>query len=453
MKVALVRPRYHTHLITPPIGIGYLASYLRTNGHNVILVDGLNKNIDNKQIESLVRDCDIIGITAQSDFFDKVIEIASILKKTDKVVVLGGPHPTFLPKESFRDTQADFIVSGEGELTMLELLNCIENKGDLYDIKGLYINGALDNFKERPLIENLDKLPFPAWDLLDPRYYKRAPHGGLVKNFPIAPMMSSRGCPYNCSFCSIGNFWKRRVRSRSSLSVADEIEMLTKDFGVKEIHFEDANIAHERKHIVGIAEEIIRRNIKISWATPNGVRADDLDEELIVLMKKSGCYALAFGIESASQHVLDKTEKHMDLGIVEKAIRMANKHNIITQGFFIFGLPGETEESALETIRFAKRLPLDKAQFLLLDIIPGTTLWHEHKDELVNRKLWQKRSFQELSWVPPTMSTSFLRDIQAKAFRSFFLRPDKLMFILRLMKPEQIRYIIRRVMDFKVFKK
>ena len=448
MKVALVRPNYQTYLITPPLGLGYISSYLKKEGHEVIIVDGLNRNLTNSEIVKLVRDCQIVGINILTDYYLQAKDLARRLKAEGKIVVLGGVHPSVMPKESIEECNADFIVVGEGEETMDELVKAIENKKSTKHIKGLYSRNNFSNFKPREPIQNLDSLPFPDWKSIDPRKYQKAPHGAIVKNFPVGPITSTRGCPYECTFCASPKFWCRKLRYRSPENVVDEIEYLIKHFGVKEIHFEDDNLTLNRGHIESICKLILKRNINIPWATPNGIRADKVDEPLLRLMKKAGCYFVVFGVESGNQEILNTIKKHETLKDVERAVRLANKIGFITQGFFIFGLPGETEETIKKTIEFAKSIPLDRAQFLLFDLLPGSELWFQHKDEV--KRDYSKRCFRDSIWIPDTITEEKLKYWQSRAFREFFFRPRQIISFIRYFKISQFKHVFNRLRAFRI---
>jgi len=444
LKIILTRPDYHTHLITPPLNLGYLSSYLKKAGHEVRIIDGLNLSLSNNELARRSAGADLVGIYALSDFYPQVKNLTQKLRKNNLRVVLGGPHASCLPEATLRDTGADFVIIGEGEETLLELADTLKNSASVTGIRGLATLGG--NITKREFIADLDTLPFPDWRQIDPRKCKKAPHGAVVKNFPVAPVITSRGCPFACKFCASPNLWARKIRFRSAENVVDEIEYLIHDFGVKEIHFEDDNLTLKKEHIERICNLILKKKIKISWATPNGVRADTLDSGLVRLMKKSGCYFLVFGIESGSQKILDNIRKETDLAAIERAAGIARSEGIITQGFFIFGLPGETEATIKETINFAKRIPLDRAQFLLLDVLPGSQLWSElHGEEIAD---WSRRSYQQVTWVPPTISRQALEDAPSRAFRSFFFRPRQFFGVVRFIKPGQIAFIIRRLLDF-----
>ena len=447
LKIALVRPNYHSHLITPPLGLGYLASYLKSKGYNPVIIDGLNLGYSIEKIVEACQGMDIVGINCLSDYFSEVIDLSRALKRKGLTLIIGGPHASSLPELTLEETHADYVVVGEGEEALFQLMESIERNESTENLQGIMTKDS-KRIAQRPLIENLDGLPYPDWEQIDPRSYKRAPHGGLVKSFPIAPIISSRGCTFECTFCASSRLWHRKIRFRSPENVVDEIEFLVKRFKVKEIHFEDDNLTLKRQHIEDICKSILRRNLRINWATPNGIRVDTLDLELLKLMKKSGCYSIAFGIESGNQKILNNIKKHTSLETVIKAVKLAKKIGIITQGFFIFGLPGETEETIHETIDFAKRLPLDKAQFLILDVLPGSGLW----DEIMRGRPaeWAHRSYQEATWVPEGIDRAVLNRAPGYAFRTFFLRPRQIFFLLRYFRFSQIPFIIRRIVDFNI---
>ena len=447
MKIVLARPNYHTHLITPPLGLGYLSSYLKKFGHDVLIIDGLNLSLNNKEIARMSAGAGLAGVQILSDFYLEGADLIKKLKQAGLRVVAGGAHASSLPQQTLKETGADYAVIGEGEETLSELVKALEDGRPIRDIDGLLSAGS-DSFKRRAFIQDLDSLPFPDWHQINPRKCKRAPHGAVIKNFPVAPVTTSRGCPYSCKFCASPMLWNKTIRFRSAENVVEEIEYLVKDFGVREIHFEDDNLTLKREHIERICGLILHRKLKISWATPNGVRADTLTPDLVRLMRTSGCYFIVFGIESGNQEILNNINKKTDLAAIERAVRISHAEGLITQGFFIFGLPGETEKTISETIDFAKRIPLDRAQFLMLDVMPGTQLW----DELNGATSvdWSRRSYQQVTWVPPTVSRDVLEKAPARAFRSFFLRPRQCFQFLRFIKPYQIPFLFQRLKDFRI---
>jgi len=447
MKITLVRPNHHSHLIQPALALSYLTAFLKQNGHHTLPIDALNLDLTNEDLCHRCVGAGLVGISVLSDYYPQTVDLSRQLKRKGLRVVLGGPHVAIIPQQSMEESEADFAVVGEGEAALLELIQDLEGGGDGEGIPGV-LTRRTPQTSVRPQIKDLDTLPFPDWDLMCPNTYPQAPHGGVAKNFPIAPMTSSRGCPHACSFCSSPALWQRRIRFRSPENVVDEIQYMVRRFGVREVHFEDDNMTMRREHAAGIAEGILRRGIKISWATPNGIRADRVDRELLSLMQRSGLYSVAFGIESADPEVLRRCGKKTNIEKMEQAINIASDLGIITQGFFIFGLPGETEESIERTIRFATRSKLDKAQFLLLDVMPGTRIWDEFEEK---PDLSSYQSYHDLTWCPEGLDPEVLRKTPSRAFKTFFFsRPRRILKMLSMIRPQQLRFVLRRMSDFRI---
>jgi anaerobic magnesium-protoporphyrin IX monomethyl ester cyclase len=454
MHLVLVRPSYSTHLITPPLGLGYLASYLQQRGHQATILDGLilGTSAVLKKITEIKPD--LVGISCLTSFLHQTVELTKILKERGYPVVLGGPHPSALPRETLESSGADWVVIGEGELALAALADHFGHSGSgeqIPAIEGLYSLG--DFQRGRPLsyaqrVENLDELPFPDWQQIHPRRYPLAPHGALVRHYPIGIITTSRGCPCECSFCASPGFYQRRIRFRSPENVLKEMEYLIEVLKVKEIHFEDDNLTLQRERLEKICQGILSRQWKIPWACPNGVRADRVTPELLQLMVRSGNYCLAFGIESADPQVLKNVRKGETLEQIEQALRWAQAAGIITQGFFIFGLPGETVQSIDRTIKWALEAPLDRAQFLILDILPGCQLWSELAGKFVPN--FAKKSYKAAEWAPPGLTAQDLTLAQQRAFRRFYLRPRQLGHILRHFKWRQFLAVCHRLIDFPI---
>jgi radical SAM superfamily enzyme YgiQ (UPF0313 family) len=452
MKIVLVRPNYKSHIITPPIGLGYLASFLSKHGIEARIIDGLRDNAWPEELAGRIvrEDADAVGITCLTAFYNETVDLSLRLKRAGQRVVIGGVHPTFLPHRTLKDSGCDYVIAGEGELALLALaragfVNC--------GIPGVYSLGDLPEgetaFRKAEIVQNLDDLPFPDWEQLDPRTYPKAPHGAIVKNYPIGVVTTTRGCPYACTFCASPQFCDRTIRFRTPANVIEEIKHLVDTFGVREIHFEDDNLTLKREHVESLCRLILESGLHMSWACPNGVRADRIDEPLLRLMKRSGCYYLAFGIESANQGILDNIRKRERIEDIERAIEMAAGAGIACQGFFIFGLPGETAATIEESIRFAKRSKLARAQFLILDVLPGSELWSTLKGQFEPN--WAKNSYKEPEWIPQGLTKEYLLKSQSRAFREFYLKsPRRLLSLACHVRPGQLKYLLRRLLDYRI---
>lgn len=451
MKIVLVRPSYKSHIITPPLGIGYLASSLKKHGINAKIIDGLRNNLDHETLlkKIISEKPDAVGITCLTSFYNEVVALSKALKTKGYKVIIGGVHPTFLPLETITDSGADYVVCGEGEIALVELA---KNKFVNKNIQGVYSKKDLENGKpllKAAAIKNLDELPFPDWKQLDPNTYPKAPHGAFVKNFPIGIIMTTRGCPYQCTFCASRKFYDVGIRYRTPENVIEEIKYLVKNFGIKEVHFEDDNLTLKRDHVEKICNLILENNLKISWACPNGIRADKVDEELIRLMKRSGCYFFAFGIESANPKILKNIKKLETISVIKRSIEIADKVGIECQGFFIFGLPGETIKTINESIEFAKNSKLSRAHFMILDVLPGSELWSSLSGKF--KPDWGKDSYREPEWIPKGLTKKILMDAQSRAIREFYFRPATLFRILRSIKPRQLKFLMQRFTAYRIY--
>lgn len=448
MKIILVQPKFNTHLITPPLGLGYLASSLIQDGHSVQLLDCVSRDID---VIKIIRDTspDFIGITILSISYNSAITLIKEIKEYSKAkIVIGGSHVSALPEQSLKDSGSDFAIIGEGENTFRELCSNLNYKS----IRGLafWCDKNIVINQPRDLIKDIDSIPFPAWDIIEPNSYPPTPHGAFYKYFPIAPITTTRGCPYDCIFCASKCTWRQKLRVRSAKNVVDEIEYLHKTFGIREFHFEDDNFTFSKKHAMDVCNEILNRKLDIAWACPNGVRIDKLDLELITLMKKSGCYQLSFGIESGSQKIIDSINKHMDLKIVPEIIKMIKDSGIGTCGFFMVGLPEDTKETIEQTIDFSISVPFDTAQFSRFIPLPGTKPFDDwYKDNfdwnMINH-VGHKSTYQTHN-----LTSEEITALQKKAFRKFYFRPKTIFKVMINMKPIQYYWFLKRIADYKLW--
>jgi len=396
------------HFASFPLGIGYLAAVLERDGHQVDILDCVvehqtpRKNEDGtchvglswQEIERLIRKSapDILGIScAYSVDINNARRIAAIGKKIAPVpVIIGGAHPSALPRETLEDDNIDYVVIGEGEKTLSLLLLCMERHQLPVEIDGLgyKTNGNIIINPKRSFITQLDELPFPARHLFSMGKYTftKKIHGFQYRRAPFATMITSRGCPNNCIFCAIHVIWGRKWRPRDPIKVVDEIEHLVKEYGIREIHFEDDNISLSKTRMTKICDEIVRRKLDISWTIPNGISINTLDREIITKMKESGCYRLFLAIESGNQFVLDHiVKKGLSLEKVKSVNSILKQLHIEVNGCFVIGLPGETRKNIHETIDFALSLELDTVGFSIATPCPGSELYSMCKHNIVNQ--------------------------------------------------------------------
>lgn len=393
-------------LVFPPLGISYLAAVIRDCAE-VKIMDAVAEGFYNEaeldedflmygssydEILRRIREFqpDIIGITCLfSSVFPIVREICKRVKRLDPeiITITGGTYPTFLAEDLLsREPDLDLIALGEGEYTLRDLIAAICQDRDFSKIEGLAWkeNGRVRLNPKTSWIENLDQLPFPARDLLPMNLYPKiiVPHSFSSKEKLNTPMITSRGCPARCNFCSSSKFWGYRYRWRSPENVLDEIGELIRKWGIKEIQFEDDNFTANKKRAKQIFQGIIDRGYQIAFNMPNGIAVWTLDEEMIGLMKRAGCYEVTLAFESGCQEVLDRIiKKPLDLQKAREITRRIHQAGIHTNAFYIFGFPGETREQIQETFQFARRIKTNMAYFFIANPLPGTELYQRAKAE------------------------------------------------------------------------
>ena len=451
MKVVLVKPNYPTYFIVPPLGLGYIAASLKQAGIEPFIIDGVKEHLTEESILNRIENenPDWVGITCLSAFFDEVKSLSLKLKEKNYKVVIGGQHPTFMPYMTLIETKCDYVCCGEGEIAIRDLII----KGNNAGIEGIYSLNELKcedtPIKKAEKYNNLDDIPFPDWEQMDPRTYEPAPVGMVAKKYPLGVMMSSRGCPFGCIYCSGGRFYDRKVRFRSPENVVEEMKLLINKYKVKEIQFMDDNMILKRSHIEGICNLILKEKLNITWSCPNGIRADCLDYELAKLMKKAGCYLATIGIESSNPQTLKNIKKGENIETITNAIYVAKKAGIIINGAFVLGLPGDTRETMRETINYAKKMPLDRAFFTIMDIIPGCELWENDKKKY--NTFQRTTSFAKPSILPEGMTEKELIELQERAMHEFYFRPKIMFNIVKLIRFSQIQYILSRLLKFRLF--
>ncbi len=362
-----------------PLGLSYIASVLRDNGHDVQLIDSNAFKLSYAGIEELVRNSsfDIAGLTGLITQFGQVKKIASIIKKiSGATVILGGGLASAAPEVVLKKTDVDIAVIGEGEETCSELLKVIEEKGSLAGVDGICFrkDGEFVRTGKRKAVEDISSLPFPAWDLFPMESYFNNDVMCMPKR--RISLITSRGCPYRCTFCFHGIFG-RRFRARTAENIFQEMELLYKKYRVRGFVFEDDTFVLNRKRVNRLCELIIENRLKVYWTC--NARINLVDKELIAKMKGAGCVEVSYGIESGNQSQLDRIKKDITIKEAYRVIEMTKKAGIMTHGFMMIGIPGETTETVKDSIKFCKEAGL-QAEFTILTPIPGSKLYQGAAD-------------------------------------------------------------------------
>jgi radical SAM superfamily enzyme YgiQ (UPF0313 family) len=369
----------------------------------------------------------LVGATASTCQVKAAWRLLAAAGEAGAFTVIGGPHPSSLPDESLAGGAVDCVVVGEGEETLAELASRIENGKGPEGLAGASWTGggrAVTGLA-RPPLRDLDSLPFPAWEAFPRLEAYGNPQPLLSRLTPAFPLMTSRGCPYACSFCFKGVFG-REWRTRSPASVLAEWEWLVRRHGAREIAVQDDSFNIDRDRALAICRLVAGAGFRAAWSTPNGIRADRVDAELLDAMRESGCVRVSFGVESGDQRILDALGKGETLDCMEKAFGLARKAGIRTTGFFMFGNLGEDERTMDATTSFAIRVDPFYAQFTMATPYPGTGLYDEvvRNGELVVRDWdhyghYTARGFFRHGEVTPEGVALAIR----RAYRRFYLRP------------------------------
>ncbi len=434
MRILLVSPKStvwssRKHI---PLGLGYLAAVLEGAGHEVEIYDAV---VETEPLGRLLDrgKFDLVGVTAVTPLIYEAWEVATQAKERGTVTVLGGPHPTLLPDESLERPEVDIVVRGEGEETIVELAQALEEGSDLEGVLGIsFKKETIVHNPSRPLSEDLDSLSFPAHHLLKiERYTNLQPlTDGLDPNARAYTVVTSRGCPYGCIFCSkaiTGRTW----RPRSPENVVAEWRWLVKDLGATEIGITDDVMTLDARRAKRICRLLIQEGLNHTpWITVHGIRVNNVDEELLHLMKEAGCKRVGFGVESGSQRVLNYMKKGQTIEEVRRAFRWSKKVGLETMGFFIFGMPTETEETMEATIRLALELDPDLANFMIAAPYPGTELYEIilHEGKLFSRD-WRDFAIhdEKARFAIGEMTAELVERKWHQAYRRFYLRPGRIL--------------------------
>lgn len=447
MRIMLINPHIDQEIaygkrfkqlgaVLPPLGLCYLAGVLEREGYPVNIIDANLLNLSHKDILKEIEKGppNVIGLYATT----LGIEIAEDLAKNIKdnfpqiYVVIGGPHISGYGKGTLKCKYFDFGIIGEGEYSFLNLIKHLESRGENFEgLKGLVYRRNGEIIQNEPLlpIESLDEIPFPARHLL-PHIKNYHPKIMLFRKQPVAHILTSRGCPYRCIFCQTP--FGKRVRFHSAEHVADEITSLVQDFGAREIKINDDTFNLIEDRIIEICNILKKREINIPWSC--NLRVDTVnDKNFLKAIKDRGCWLIRLGLESGNQKVLDALKKGITLEQSKQVCHWAREVGLRIQAFFIIGNPLDTEETILETIHFAKSLPIHYPAFSLMTPFPGTELWEKAGE--YGTFSYSRFSDLALSYkptfIPKGLNKEKLIYLHKKAYRDTYLNPN---MVLRQLK-------------------
>ncbi|MEW6202289.1 MAG: radical SAM protein [bacterium] len=423
----------------PPLGLANLAAAVRAAGFSTAILDAAILKMTPEQTIKKITDLNprVVGFTAATVAIGNFVEIARGLKKIhpNMPVVVGGAHISAATEATlmrFHDC-IDAGVIGEGDATAVELLDTLLNGKPIENIPGLALwhNGKVRFTAPRPLVHDMDSLPPAARDLLPnlPRYY--SPASNCYLRSPSTSVITSRGCPGRCTFCD-RTVSTNVLRGHSTEYLIEEIEALRRDFVIRDIIFYDDNFVTLRKRLHTLCEAMISRGSPVSWSCT--ARVDMVSPEGLKLMKKAGCWQIAYGIESGSQEILDSLNKGITLETIRQTLKWTQKAGINNRGYFMIGVPGESVETIKKTIAFMKSLPLDDFHISYFTPWPASQLYHEIKRSGYYKdidEMWGQMSGWLPVYVPDGMTAVELERWHRRAFVAFYLRPRP---ILRYLK-------------------
>lgn len=413
-----------------PISLPSIAAVLLEKKFEVKIFDCIADNISfyelGEKIEQENPFLVIVNVATMSFEMDK--EVAKICKKLGIKCSAMGMHVTTLPKQSLEESEFDFVIKGEPELISLNLAKAIKGKKDLKKIKGIAYrkNSKIYENGNEKLIEDLDAMPFPARHLINNEKYI-AP---LTKR-PYTLIVTGRGCPYGCIFCTADKYYGKKQRRRSPENIVNEIQEVVEKYGIRDIGMWSDTFTFDKNQVIGISKEIIKRGLKIKWFCNS--RVDTIDKEMLYWMSKSGCKVITFGVESLDEKILKNIRKYITLEQVERAIKLCKKYKIQGQLHLIFGLPGETRETIEKTIKRVIKIDPDYAQFYCAVPFPGTEFRKQvnEKGYIDSGKTWKDYEINNAIVSYPRLSSKEIQEAKKKAYFRFYFRPK---YIFRKMK-------------------
>jgi radical SAM superfamily enzyme YgiQ (UPF0313 family) len=448
MKLALCYPPTEAVTVMPPLGIGYLASCAEKHGHPTDIYDLAKRRISADQLALALAEkhYDVIGLSISTPNFRAAETLIQAVRRhcPKAALVVGGPHPSALPDRTLKELDVDYLVAKEGEISfpnMLDVLSCGEDPvGQVPGILALRDKEPVGLPAGAPP-QDLDAIPWPAWEKLEPHRYPPIPHQMFVRRLPVAPVLTSRGCPMACSFCCTTSMFGKAIRTRSPESVVEEMRFLKDRFGIREIHFEDDNMTLSRKHALALMEKIAEANLGLYLKFPNGVMTSTMDAEMLRAMKKAGCYQISLGIETTSPELEEKECKFLPNEKVREVVANARREGLEVQGLFVVGLPYDSTEGVRRTVRDAIAMKIDLAHFGIYIPLPGSDGTQMVPMDMYNAHFFTP--YSSASDIPPKT----LKALQRWAILKFYLRPRPILKLLSMFKIRQlggVLNIIRR---------
>jgi radical SAM superfamily enzyme YgiQ (UPF0313 family) len=459
MKILLINPLTpEKRLIhnTPNLGLAYIAASLRRNGFQVDICDGMKNGMSRGKLNERLRlgDYDVAGLQVLTCSINETRECLRVVRSTkpEAVTVIGGPHASGDPEGALAEiVEADFGFRGEAEEGLPKLLNKIigEDECRYEDIPNLiWRDGDKVLSNQLQPIEELDSLGLPSWDLIAPKEYPNAPVGAFARRFPLTTISCTRGCAHYCTFCANTRIMGRKLRARSKESILEEMRLLYDDYGIREFQIIDDCFTSNRDIAIGVCKGIIESGMDVSISFPNGVRIESLDEELLQLLERAGCYSLGMAVESGSQRIIDHMRRGQTIDQIKEKVEMVRRVcNIRMTGFFILGYPEEEEKDILKTIRLAHDLPFSRANFTLWMPVPGSEMTEKLKKEGKLGNIDTSRVvINKISYVSDKLTRNQLKGLILKAYATFYLRPKIISGLLtEISSLEQLMFILRRV--------
>ncbi len=453
-NIVLLRPNLEQVFgLSAPTSLGYLASSVRQSNFSVDIVDATLHNYSIKETVNLIisKKVNVVGIQVYSGTQWWVKEFICELKKfiPECITIVGGPHITALEEFSMQHIQPDFGILGEGEDPLRILLTVLREKiNDFDSVPGLIYkkDSTYIKNKKKVFIKDLDSLPLPAWDLINPKKYAKFTRLGATMasrgKTPVS-ILTSRGCPYACTFCSTNVTWNGKMRYRSPAGVIHELELLKNTYGVDEFYFGDDNLTMDKKRAEKIFDLLIEKNINIPWRAPNGLRIDTLDENLIRKMKKSGCYYVGLAVETGNEEIMRKIKKKLSLEIVGNVVKLFKKYGIFTCGFFMVGLIDDTKHTIMETIDFAKRVGFDRLQVSVFTPYPGSEDFIKiFSNGNYKESVYNYLHYKKMPKINKNLSNEEIHYYQKLFIKKFYFRLPIILSLIKNLKYDQILGII-----------